>query len=398
MHDDADAHTHALARDRRRRRRSRSRRRRRRRPARAPARAAAAPERDRRHDRRPDRRRALRARRCRRPCARSRDHGTTFTSSIVSSPLCCPSRAGFITGQYPHNNGVFDNEPGYAALTDKDSTLYSWLQAAGYRTGHVGRFLLNYDRPAAPGELYDTDGGFAAAARRRGLVRLRRRRRRRLLRRHLQPTTARPSTLGTGPAGYTTRAINREALDFVRAAARRPAPVLPHRRPRSPRTPPTTPPAPAPAAPAACRSPSAARSRPWQREPLPKPPSFDESRSPTSPHWVAAAPRARPEPARTTSKRGWRCALATLSTVDRGVGALVDQLERQGELDDTAIFFTSDNGYFFGEHRIFLQQGLSLRGGDPGAAARPRPARLLGPAAGERPARRGRRRRSTTST
>ena len=88
-----------------------------------------------------------------------RDHGTQFANSIVSSPLCCPSRAGYLTGQYPHNNGVFDNEPGYTSLNHKTSTIYSWLQAAGYRTGHVGRWLLNYHREELPGDP-DTANGF----------------------------------------------------------------------------------------------------------------------------------------------------------------------------------------------------------------------------------------------
>ena len=88
---------------------------------------------------------------------------------------------------------------------------------------------------------------------------------------------------------------------------------------------------------------------------LPKPPSFDESKISDKPEWVATRP-ALGHTRRRNLKLGLGCALSTLSTVDRGVGELVDQLERQGELDNTAIFFTSDNGYFFGEHRIFLNK------------------------------------------
>jgi arylsulfatase A-like enzyme len=57
-------------------------------------------------------------------------------------------------------------------------------------------------------------------------------------------------------------------------------------------------------------------------------------------------------------RRGWRCALASLTSVDRGVRELVDELRTRGELDDTAIFFTSDNGLFFGEHRAVQDKGF----------------------------------------
>ena len=47
------------------------------------------------------------------------EKGTTFVRSYASFPLCCPSRASFLTGQYAHNHGVLDNEPplgGYPAF------------------------------------------------------------------------------------------------------------------------------------------------------------------------------------------------------------------------------------------------------------------------------------------
>ena len=70
--------------------------------------------------------------------------GTTFTDYIDSGPLCCPSRAVLLTGQYGHNNGVMWNNPAYADLREKDNTLPVWLQQAGYVTAHVGKYLNLY--------------------------------------------------------------------------------------------------------------------------------------------------------------------------------------------------------------------------------------------------------------
>ena len=64
----------------------------------------------------------------------------------VAIPLCCPSRATFFTGQYAHNHGVLANTLPFGSYDrlDTSSWLPLWLQAAGYRTAHLGKFLNGY--------------------------------------------------------------------------------------------------------------------------------------------------------------------------------------------------------------------------------------------------------------
>jgi len=82
------------------------------------------------------------------------DKGTVFSNSFVSAPICCPSRATTLTGQYPHNHNVWLNEPMYhnGKLVanggfnsfDDSSTLATWLNQGGYKTGFVGKYLEGY--------------------------------------------------------------------------------------------------------------------------------------------------------------------------------------------------------------------------------------------------------------
>jgi arylsulfatase A-like enzyme len=74
--------------------------------------------------------------------------GATFDNNLVSFPLCCPSRATFLTGQYAHNNGITSNDPptgGYQVF-ENINALPVWLQGAGYYTALVGRYLNHYGK------------------------------------------------------------------------------------------------------------------------------------------------------------------------------------------------------------------------------------------------------------
>jgi N-acetylglucosamine-6-sulfatase len=260
--------------------------------------------------------------------------GTTFANSFVDVSLCCPSRSTFLTGQYAHNHGVLANggpHGGYVHL-DHTNTLPLWLQEAGYYTAHVGKYLNNYGKSSLappPGwsrwfaltdptvyRMYDytvSDGGRAV-------------------------------TYGEAPGDYQTDVIAAKAEEILRsrAGARQPffvtvAPTSPHLE-RIGRE--QTPPRPAPR--------YAGR---FAAEPLPRGPSFDEADVADKPGHIRRRPRLSPAK-RAHVTATYRACLASLLAADDLVERLVKALEETGQLGRTVIVFTSDNGFFFGEHRI----------------------------------------------
>lgn len=71
--------------------------------------------------------------------------GTNFRNMFAPTPLCCPNRASYLTGEYSHNHEVWwHDEPfGYGSFDDRH-TLAGALQQAGYATGYVGKYLNRY--------------------------------------------------------------------------------------------------------------------------------------------------------------------------------------------------------------------------------------------------------------
>ena len=74
-------------------------------------------------------------------------NGTTFNRAYVSDAVCCPSRATILRGQYPHNHGIRGNvaplggEDKFHDMLKDRSTVATWLDAAGYQTKLVGKYL-----------------------------------------------------------------------------------------------------------------------------------------------------------------------------------------------------------------------------------------------------------------
>ncbi len=86
-------------------------------------------------------------------------------------------------------------------------------------------------------------------------------------------------------------------------------------------------------------------------QPLPKPPSFNEADVSDKPAKIRNQPRLSANQI-TDTQRKYRCELESLLSVDEGVKKIVDALSARGELANTVIMFTADNGFFHGEHRI----------------------------------------------
>ncbi|MDX6617585.1 MAG: hypothetical protein QOD60_2676 [Solirubrobacterales bacterium] len=263
------------------------------------------------------------------------DRGTLFRNGIAAPPLCCPDRAGILTGQYPHNHGVFSNDPGYPTLRHPHDTLPVWLHRAGYRTGFVGKFLNGYSEEAgtAPAPGFDSWFGFLGFPgyydydmSRNGS------------RRHF----------GSRRSDYSTDVLTRHAKQFLASSASSSAPFflwLAYEAPHGWRS--TIPPCLHATSPG---PPTKAAYRAVKDVPLPRPPSFNERNVSDKPAAIRALPRLDSK-AIDQIKVDWHCTLAAVAALDKGVGSVISELKRAGELQNTIVFYVSDNGTYFGEHR-----------------------------------------------
>jgi N-acetylglucosamine-6-sulfatase len=270
--------------------------------------------------------------------------GVTFTNTYDTTPLCCPSRAAYLTGQYGHNNGVLNNQPGYGTLSDNDNVLPVWLQRGGYETAYVGKFLNGYEGyvddkdEVAPG----WDRWSALVGNARGYY-------------DFKVTVdgkQRKEVYSGGP--YLTDVLNRRASELVRDLSG-PTPFFlqvghaaPHNENVNANSGGTC---------GGGAVPARRDEGGFAGEPLPNPAAVRERDLADKPYFVADQPPLDAAKRREIRVR-YQCRLETLPAVDRGIAELVATLRETGELDETVIAFASDNGNFHGQHGLAAGKGL----------------------------------------
>jgi N-acetylglucosamine-6-sulfatase len=257
------------------------------------------------------------------------EKGMSFQSAFVSNALCCPARATIMRGQYSHNNGVWTNGGSgggwqvYQSDGDEQDNVATRLDAAGYRTALFGKYLNGYANTTEipPGwnrwfahvnngiDYYDyqinDDGSIVH--------------------------------YGSTSADYETDVIADHAETFIGSSVNMGVPFFAYVTPHAPHFPDIP----------ALRDEHTYDGLKAAR----RLPSFNEADVSDKPPWIRDLPRLGDHEKADIDNRHERRA-ETLQALDDLVAGVVGKLRDKGVLTNTYIFFTSDNGWHEGEHRI----------------------------------------------
>ncbi|MBV1854506.1 sulfatase family protein [Catellatospora tritici] len=234
------------------------------------------------------------------------DHGTTFANAFSVTPLCAPSRSTIFTGQYAHNHGVRGNQ--HQENLNHHATVQRYLQEAGYRTGLYGKYLNGWD-------VHDNPPYFDEFA-------------------LLAPITYNDGQYNVNGTvqtinGYSTTVVKNRALQFIQRSTTDTRPWFLYVAPKAPHGPNT------PDVPYADTEVPAWDGRPGV-------PENDRADKPT---YIKNADGTLAD-----GKNIRTAQLRTLLSVDDAVQAIHDKLEALGQLQNTLVFFISDNGFAWGDH------------------------------------------------
>jgi N-acetylglucosamine-6-sulfatase len=262
--------------------------------------------------------------------------GARFLNAFATTPLCSPSRASFLTGQYAHTNGIIDNtsRPSHQLpIFPRD------VQRAGYRTAFFGKWHMGNDDSPRPGfdhwvampgqgEALDpqlnVDGKRLKAS---GYVTD-------LLTdyvdRFIEGSGDRPFLVYLAHKAIHPNVVQRDDGGVVPLEGQPGGFVAAERH----------------------RGRYAGRAMPRRGSAF-KPP-FGK---PALLRRIDDLPPLGRETATTDEEIRGR--LEMLLAVDDSLGRILARLEKMGALDDTVVVFTSDHGYFYGEHGLSEERRLA---------------------------------------
>ena len=260
-----------------------------------------------------------------------------YSNAYVSTPLCCPSRASFLSGQYPHNNGVWYNRGphGGAGAFDDASTLATWLDPT-YQTVMIGKYLNLF----GSGETDGTPPGYVPPGwdHMAALT---------------QPSSGNYTDFNVNvngsirhvENGYQTTYFGDRMVQQIQTRIGSDEPLFMWGSFFAPHT-------------GSGDGPDryvvlTQKYRGTSRVGLPTSPAVDEAKVGDKPPWIRTLPRLG-DKARNRIIQHRRERRDSLMYVDDQIARVVAAVRAAGELDNTVIVFTSDNGFMLGEHRIEL--------------------------------------------
>lgn len=238
--------------------------------------------------------------------------GAVFSNAFVTTPLCSPSRASFLTGRYVRSHKVIGNGDS-AAISHQLITWPRLLHDAGYETAYTGKWHMGTDATPRPG--FDRWVSFKG-----------------------QGVYNDPKLNVDGhdvqATGYVTDVLTGYAEEFLRRPHDKPfAMYLAHKAVHGPFTP------------------AERHKNLFADEKIVRTANAEDSLAgkPVLQRTVNGQPATQgPGPSDDLIRNQLRC----LTAIDEGMGRIWKALEETGQLENTFIVFTSDNGYFWGEHHL----------------------------------------------